>query len=222
MDKNIIYATSNPGKIIEIRRHFNLHNLNVSSLSDFISIKLDPEETGASLGENALIKAKAYADAISRDSGMRGKTFVVLADDTGIEISGLNGEPGIRVRRWVGRKMTDEEIISYTIERMKGLVGEDRRARFKTVLCMIKIDGGGTIHKPVMSEGTLDGSILEIPNEMRIPGFPFESLFFVDEYKMLLGDLHNLSDKDKSKGLFNHRERAIEKAIPIIMGMLDS
>jgi len=220
MKTNLIYATSNPGKVIEIGRHFGYHGLEVSKLSDFIDVRLDPEEDGATLGDNARIKAFAYADVISKTPSLRGKRFIVVADDTGVFIDGLGGEPGIRVRRWNGRKMTDDEIIVYAIERMRGLSGDARKAVFRTVLCIVSVDEHGLIGDTVMCEGELNGHILETANPQRIEGFPFESLFFADEYGMLLGDLHRLPDAEKRKGKFNHRERAIEKAIPIIEDMM--
>lgn len=216
MKIHVVYATSNPGKIIEIRRHFGFHGIPVSSLSDFVSAELDPEESGTTLGDNALIKAMAYADVLAKDPSLRGTRFVVIADDTGVEIAGLNGEPGIKVRRWIGRKMTDEEIISYTLERMQGLDGAARKAQFRTVLCMLMVDENGNVGEPAYTEGTLAGVIIEGADPIRIAGFPFESLFYVTEYDMLLGALHRLSDDEKRLGKFNHRERAIEKAVPVI------
>jgi XTP/dITP diphosphohydrolase len=220
MKTNLVYATSNPGKIIEIGRHFGFHDLAVSKLSDFTDVILEPEETGATLGENALIKANAYAEALSKIPTISGEQFIVIADDTGIFIEGLNGEPGIRVRRWKGYKMTDEEIISHTLERMKNLSGESRKAIFRSVLCVVQVDEKGTMKELITVEGSLKGQILEKDDPRRIIGFPFESLFFVDEYNMLLGDLHRLSDGEKRRGLFNHRERAIEKIIPIIKSLV--
>ena len=173
MTTHLIYATTNPGKIIEIGRHFGMHGIKVSSLADFIPVTLDVAETGTTLGENAILKSQAYAEEISKADHVRGDRFILVADDTGIEIKGLNGEPGIFVRRWKGYKMTDEEIISYTLERMKGLKGPDRQARFRTVLAITQVDEKGKIAKPVLFEGTLDGWIREAADESRIPGFPF-------------------------------------------------
>ncbi len=220
MKTNLIYATSNPGKIIEIGRHFGFHGLTVSKLSDFTDISLEPKETGTTLGENALIKAKAYAEVLSKLPTISGEQFIVISDDTGIFIDGLNGEPGIRVRRWKGYKMTDEEIIYHTLESMSNLSSEGRRATFRTVLCAVLVDENGVIKNPITVEGSLEGRILEKDAPQRIIGFPFESLFFVDEYNMLLGDLHRLPDDQKHRGLFNHRERALEKIVPIIKKLI--
>jgi XTP/dITP diphosphohydrolase len=218
-NSHIVYATSNPGKIIEINRHFGFRGLKVKALSDFLPIKLDPDETGVSLGENALIKAHAYAEALSQASDLRGKSFVVISDDTGIFIDGLNGEPGIKVRRWIGRKMTDEEIIDHCLKSLQGFAGSARKARFRTALCTIPVGEDGTIGEPVHVEGSLEGRIVLTADRRRTEGFPFESLFWADEYGLLLGDLHRLPDVEKRSGKFNHRERAIEKVIPLIREM---
>jgi|GEM_PF-303786 inosine/xanthosine triphosphate pyrophosphatase family protein len=242
---HLIYATSNPGKIIKISRHFGVHGIAVESLTDYTPVKLDPDETGTTLGENADIKALAYARAIGDLSAGAGlsvpqgghfcRRFCVISDDTGIFIDGLGGETGIKVRRWIGRKMTDEEIISYTLERMRGLKGDARKATFRTVLSLVVVDEAGKdeaapagkvgkisarISEPMHFEGELRGRIVETADPHRIEGFPFESLFYATEYGMILGDLHRLPEAEKRKGLFNHRERAIEKAIPVIQGLL--
>lgn len=220
-NKHLIYATSNPGKIIEIRRHFGFHNIPVSALSDFVSVQLDPAETGTTLGENAYIKALAYAEELAKNDSLRGKEFMVISDDTGVFIDGLDDEPGIHVRRWIGRKMEDEEIINYTLARMQALVGDQRKANFRTVLCMIGVDDDGTITEHQTTEGFLEGRILENAHPTRIKGFPFESLFHATRYDMLLGDLHRLPDEEKRAGKFNHREWAIELAVPIIKARMN-
>lgn len=189
-------------------------------LSDFISTKLDPDETGKTLGENALIKARAYSEAISKAPELRGKSFIVISDDTGVFIEGLNGEPGIKVRRWIGRKMTDEEIINHCMKSMEGFVGPARNATFRTALCAIPVEADGSIEETIVVHGELDGRIVEKSDPRRIEGFPFESLFWANDYGMILGDLHRLSNEEKRSGKFNHRERAIEKIIPLIKSMI--
>ena len=219
-NKHLIYATGNYGKIKEIGRHFGFHGIPVSPLSDFVSVKLNPDETGATLGENAFIKATAYAEELVRNQSLRGKSFTVISDDTGVFIDGLGGEPGIRVRRWIGREMTDEEIIAFTLLRTQGLTGDQRNAKFRTVLCMIGVDEDGIMTEHQTTEGFLDGYILETAHPTRVVGFPFESLFYSTKYDMILGDLHRLPDEKKRAGMFNHREQAIELAVPIIKARL--
>jgi len=76
-----------------------------------MNLNLVVEEDGATLEENAKKKATAYWNHLKRNK------IYIMADDTGIQIDSLNGEPGIKVRRWIGRPMSDEEIIHHCIEK---------------------------------------------------------------------------------------------------------
>lgn len=203
MTKELFYATNNPGKKFEISRHLNYNGVTVISPKD-LGIDIDVPETGNSLEENAILKIRGYQNLIS--------DRLILTDDTGLEIDGLNGKPSIHVRRWKDgqTKMTDQEIIDYCLEKMKGIPKEKRGAQFRTVLALGKPDGDIELF-----EGTLRGYILEKPSIQRVEGFPFESLFFVPEWNLLLGEARQLPVEQKQH-LLNHRERAIEKAIPRI------
>jgi len=202
--KKFFYATNNPGKIFEVSKHLNTKGIKVISPKD-LNIHLDVSETGSTLEENAKLKALAYIKLV--------KKMPIIADDTGIEIDALRGEPGIHVRRWKDGKtsMTDQEIINYCLELMKNIPKEDRTARFRTVIA-IAFPG----HEPMLVEGALKGVILESASKEKMEGFPFESLFFIPEYKMALWQLHRLDGKRKEKYL-THREKAIQNALPEIL-----
>ena len=155
-------------------------------------------ETGTSLRENALLKASAFAKILGPD-------YLVIGDDTGVEIEALGSEPGIYVRRWRDHihDMTDTEIIAYCLEKMAGVT--DRAARMHTSLATIS---DADIN---YFEGELTGHIVEKPIELRMEGFPFESLFYADEYQLMLGEIHQLSIEEKlSRGVLTHRERAFQ------------
>ena len=207
MSKEVLYATRNPGKIIEVSKLLNHYGIKVVSPED-LGIDLDVSETGSSLEENSSLKAKAY----SSESDGR----IVLSDDTGLEIDALNGEPGVHVRRWEDGKtrMADEEIIQYCLQRMNGIPQEQRGAQFRTVLALALPNG-----TTEMFEGTLRGEILESPDPIRVEGFPFESLFFIPEWNMILVEVHQLEAK-KKEGKLNHREKALAKAIPRIKELI--
>ncbi len=198
----LLYATNNSGKYGEVSRIAHQYGIELLRPLDF-TLDFEPEESGATLEENAIIKANAFRQFLPDD-------VFVVADDTGVEIDALNGEPGIYVRRWKDRahKMTDEEIIDYTIERMKGIPGSERGAQMRTVLALGHPNGEVEIF-----DGILRGSIVVQPTPQRIEGFPFESLFYIPEYQMMLGELHQLSDADKPRFL-THRERAFMKLLP--------
>ncbi|MDX1766053.1 MAG: non-canonical purine NTP pyrophosphatase, partial [Candidatus Saccharimonadales bacterium] len=126
MDK-LIFATNNPGKLEEISKFGAQHNIEVIGLTDAGISGLNPKETGATFKENADIKLRATLERVSEIS------VWVAADDSGIMIDALNGEPGVRSRRWNGTNMTDQEIVDYTLERLRGVPYEQRGAKFKSV-----------------------------------------------------------------------------------------
>ncbi|HBC45278.1 TPA: hypothetical protein DCZ81_03870 [Candidatus Collierbacteria bacterium] len=207
MLNELLYATSNPGKILEITKLLGYNGINVVSPDD-LKISLDVSETGGTLEENARLKVKAYLAKV--------KDRLVLADDTGLEIDALNGEPGIRVRRWRDgeTRMEDEEIIQYCLGLMAGIPMEKRGAQFKTVLAVGLPSGNIEIFK-----GVLRGVILKEADPIRIKGFPFESLFFVTDWNMLLGHASKLP-VNQMKNRRNHREKALHEAIPRIRALI--
>jgi XTP/dITP diphosphohydrolase len=211
MGLELLYATNNSGKVTEIKKLLQHHGIDVVSPAD-LEIDLDVPETGNSLEENAILKVRGFR-ALTKKVGDR----LILSDDTGLEIDELNKEPGIHVRRWKDgtARMTDEEIIRYCIQRMKGIPQDKRTAQFRTVLALGLPSGEIEIF-----DGTLKGRILEKPDPLRVKDFPFASLLYVDEWKMLMGKSHQLAAAEKN-GRLNHREKALEKAIPRIRELIE-
>lgn len=208
MSPELLYATNNPGKVNEVSKLLAHNGIKVVSPKD-LSIELDVPEEGTTLEENATLKVKAFL--------LVSDGRVVLGDDTGLEIDALNGEPGIHVRRWKDgeTRMNDEEIIEYAIERLKDVPKGERGAQFRTVLALALPSG-----EVELFDGILRGEILEKPAELRVEGFPFESLFFVPKWGMLLGEAHKMSAQEQGERK-NHRERALEKAVPRILELLE-
>jgi XTP/dITP diphosphohydrolase len=205
--RQLLYATTNPGKVFEVRKILNSYGIPMLSPAD-IGLTLDVPEPGDSLEENAIFKAQAYLDALPHGD------YVIMADDTGVEIDALGGEPGIHVRRWIGRRMTDQEIIAYCLERMAHVPPGERGAQFRTVIALGVPEG-----EIELFDGTLRGIILEQAAPLRIEGFPFESLFFVPEWDLLLGEAHQLPAAQKTQYV-THRERTIHNALPRIRELL--
>jgi XTP/dITP diphosphohydrolase len=204
----LVYATTNPGKFSEVAKFFSAHSLTIHSPTEY-GVELEVPETGVTLEENAILKAEAFRDALPADC-------IVIGDDTGVEIDALGGEPGIRVRRWAGRKMTDQEIIDYCIKRMENVPIHGRFAQFRTVLA---VSSKG--QKTKIFDGILAGHIVEEPTPLKIEGFPFESLFFSKEYDLMLGDIHELSIENKiEKKIFTHRERAINSSLVYLKSII--
>ena len=203
---DIVYATTNPGKFEMVNNIFTHHGLKLSSLSDF-KISVDIDETGETLEDNARLKAEGYLKHLPSDS-------IVIGDDTGVEIDALGGEPGIKVRRWKGYKMTDEEIIQYCLQRMKDVPEGQRGAQFRTVLAITQND------TPVKYfDGILRGEILKGPHPARREGMPFWPIFYLPNLNMTLGQFH-----DQPIGFQlqhpTHRELAVLKLLPFIQSIL--
>ena len=193
----LLYATNNPGKLAEVRTFLG-ETANVKSPKD-LGLDVDVDESGNSLEENAELKARAFA--VAAPDGL-----IVMADDTGLEIDALGGEPGIRVRRWKDgeTEMTDEEIIAYCLERMKDIPEGGRGAQFRTVVALL-LPGG----RLKMFDGTLRGEILESAASDHAPGFPFRSLMYVPEADVLIGQLED----DDTPPVLTHRQKAVRKAV---------
>jgi XTP/dITP diphosphohydrolase len=208
--KKLLYATNNPGKLFEVSKLLESSNVEVISPQD-LDIDLDIEETGETLEANASLKISAFLDYVTSD-------IIVMADDTGVEIDALNGEPGIHVRRWQDGKtrLTDQQVINYCLKRMQGIPPAKRTAKFRTVVAL------GVPEKEIeLFDGILAGTIVEKPGRLRYEGFPFETLFYIPEWGKLLGEVHDLPIEEKIKQkLFTHRERAVLKALPRIKTLL--
>jgi XTP/dITP diphosphohydrolase len=206
----ILYATTNPGKVLEVRKYLQSFAIALLSPAE-VGITIAVEESGQTLEENAAIKAKAYRAQVPH--------MVVMADDTGVEIDALHGEPGIHVRRWRNRStpMSDQAIIAYCMARMQGIPHAQRGAQFRTVIALAGPDCATELF-----DGVLRGEIVETPAPLNIPGFPFEAMFYIPEWGKLLGDIHTFSiDEKLRQGYLTHRERAVQKAVPRLRELLN-
>ncbi len=193
----LLIATTNPGKLEEIRTY--LEDIPTVSLKDLgITEKL--EETGKTFEENAVLKARFYC----KKSGL-----VTLADDGGFEIDALNGEPGVKSHRWVhgNRDSSDEELIEYTMQKMKNL--KNRAAQLRTVIAVATPDG-----EIITEEGVVRGVIPDKPSGLRTAGFPYRSLLFLPDIGKFY-DKSQLSEQEMQ--LYNHRGHVIFRLKPKIV-----
>jgi XTP/dITP diphosphohydrolase len=200
--KKIVFATTNPGKFAMVKDIFMHHGIQLLNPTD-LDVKIEVEETGNTLEENARLKAEAYANILPADC-------VVIGDDTGIEIDSLDGEPGIKVRRWKGYEMEDEEIITYCLDRLKDMPVGQRGAQFRTVLTVTS-HGSETKY----FDGVLRGEILEKPLSLRSKGMPFWPIFYIPQLKMTLGEFHAKPIEFQIKNP-THRELAVLKVLPYL------
>jgi XTP/dITP diphosphohydrolase len=178
----LLIATTNRAKVREYRQLLGDLPIELVEPTDPPAV----EESAATLEENALLKARAYAAWSALPS---------LADDGGIEIDALGGEPGVRSARWLGRAASDEELIAYTLARLSGVPPERRGARMR-VVCALVLPGSD---EATIGEGGIRGSIAEQASERRDPGFPYRSVFLVD------GGGYYVDEHAR----FNHRREAV-------------
>ncbi|MEK9143345.1 MAG: non-canonical purine NTP pyrophosphatase [Patescibacteria group bacterium] len=200
----LLIATTNPGKLAEIKRFLADVPIELVILSD-IGITGSVAETGSTFKENAIIKATYY---------MQKSGLPTLADDGGFEIDALGGEPGVKSHRWIhgDREDTDEELIDYTLTRMKGLPRAKRGAQLRLVLALIFPDG-----RQFTVEEKTRGIVAEKPSDHRTSGFPYWSLLSLPEINKYYD--HDLLTPEETER-FNHRKRALDRLKPILKRLL--
>lgn len=157
----IILSTTNPSKAEQIKAMFTNPLITVLTLSE-AGIEGEAIEDGATLGENAMKKVQYVKDRLLDPSW-------IMADDTGLFITVLDGKPGIHAARWAGDVSTDE-ITQYTLKQLEGKT--DRSATFKTVVCLSTPDG-----RVLNFEGEVHGHLAENPKVPAQPKMPYSPLF---------------------------------------------
>lgn len=190
----IIFATGNEGKMKEIRMILADMGLPIQSMKQ-ADIVLDIEENGSTFEENAVIKAKAVAQAARK----KGISAIVLADDSGLEIDYLNKEPGIYSARYMGEDTSYHIKNANLIERLEGVADEQRTARFVCAIAAILPDGTQRI-----TRGTIEGRIGY--EEKGENGFGYDPIFYLPEYQCYSAEL---SPEEKNK--ISHRGKALEE-----------
>ncbi|MEG1483394.1 XTP/dITP diphosphatase [Clostridium sp.] len=198
--KKLVIASNNKGKIKEIKDILSGVNLNVVSLSDE-NINIDVVEDGTTFEENA----KKKADEICEYLLNRGENnFIVMSDDSGIEVDYLNGEPGVYSARYAGEHGDDSKNNEKLLKNLKGVPWEKRCARF---VCQLAVIDSNKIYRN--ATGYVEGHILESVNGNG--GFGYDPLFYCDELKKSFGEA-NLSEKN----IVSHRGRALSELKNII------
>ncbi|ADD27869.1 RdgB/HAM1 family non-canonical purine NTP pyrophosphatase [Meiothermus ruber] len=186
---HLLIATSNPGKFREIREGLAPLGWTLFSLLDY-PFKLPPEE-GSTFEDNAVLKA-AFA---AKHSGLP-----TLADDSGLEVAALGGEPGVYSARY-GNKSTDTERNVYLLERLKGVPRAERKARFVAVLVMAYPDGYMELYR-----GETEGEILEAPRGEW--GFGYDPLFYLPEAGKTFAEMTL-----EEKAAYSHRGKALRQLL---------
>jgi len=195
----IIIATSNKNKIIEIKNKFtDIQNLEIKPVSCYQEI---PEivEDGDSFRENAMKKARTIRDVTGEIS---------LADDSGLVVDALGGEPGIFSARYGGENLTDTDRYNLLLEKMKGIEENRRNARFICSIVVAFPDGS-----EFCTDGICEGMIAFTPRGSN--GFGYDPVFYIPELKCTMAEI-SLEDKNR----ISHRARALDSARSLLMARL--
>jgi len=200
--QKLLIATTNKGKLKELKSFLSDLPLELVSLSD-VGISSDVKENGKTYQENAKKKARFYAKLSGLPS---------IADDGGLEIEALNGEPGVRSRRWLGYDATDEELINHLKNILLTLPKDNRNARFVTVDCFAMPNG-----KLYCETGIVEGVITEKHHMKILEGYPYRSFFYLPEIHKYYHE-NELTPQEMKK--YNHRYIAMEKLKPVIWSIL--
>ena len=215
----LVFASNNAHKLSEVRAMMP-KGVEVLSLKD-IGFEAEIEETGETLEENSLIKAQTVWDWMNGENGdasLNGGLMIdgVFADDTGLEIDALNGEPGVYTARWYKREPTltlpkekgmTDEMLTFHCNRAKALRElegkEDRGCQFRTVITLIR--KGET----TQVEGIVRGRIAE--QEFGEGGFGYDPVFIPEGYDKTFGEL-----PAEIKNQISHRARAVEELVKVL------
>lgn len=193
----LLLATNNSGKIREFQELLSDTDFEVTTPHQE-GLALDVEETEPTLEGNARLKAEAFAAA----SGL-----LSLADDSGLEVEALNGEPGVATARYAGPKATDAQRLAFLLSKMDGVPEPQRSAKFR---CVIAIAGSG--REVLYAKGEVQGIIT--PDVGGGGGFGFDPVFFVPESGKRLSEM-SLQEKN----VVSHRGKAIQAARSILDGI---
>lgn len=185
--RKVIFATSNEGKMIEIREILKDLEIELLSLKD---IELDPdiEENGETFEDNAIIKAKAIAELTNE---------IVLADDSGLEVDYMNKAPGVYSARFMGENTSYDIKNQYIIDQLAMATEEERTARFVCVIACAFPNG-----EIITSRATIEGVIAE--QIIGTHGFGYDPIFFVPEYGCTTAQM-----PPELKNLISHRGKAL-------------
>lgn len=194
----LFVASHNPDKIREIRDILKGLDVEILSATDVPGAE-PPEETGSTLDQNALLKAKALFDVVKEPS---------LADDTGLEVAALDGRPGVRSSRYAGENATYEDNVQKLLEDMKDVESGRRQACFRTVAALVLSPG-----VQILAEGMCEGTILDSPRGSG--GFGYDPVFYLPELRKTFAEM-DLSEKSRH----SHRGQAFRRMRDVLQRYL--
>ncbi len=203
MPHTLVLATRNQGKITEFRRILEelapgqIELIGVDQFPDLV----DVDETGSTFEENSLLKSRYTCAATG---------LPAIADDSGLCVDALNGDPGIYSARWAGIHGDDQANIEKLLEQLKDVPDDKRTARFKCVASLVLPDG-----REQIAEGRFEGHILHAP--VGENGFGYDPIF-----QPLGLRISSAQMSAKEKDLVSHRGKSLRAIAPHVIQMLAS
>lgn len=194
----LLIATHNQGKLREFRHLLSDLDLEVIDLEG-AGITHDVEETGTTFAENAILKARAYAEM----SGL-----LTWSDDSGLEVDALNGRPGVYSARYGGAGLSPRDRYLLLLEELRGYPRDQWTARFRCVVALALPNG--EVHTV---EDTLEGIITDQPAGEH--GFGYDPIFYLPEYQATLAEL-----QPAFKNEISHRAKASRKAKALLQNLI--
>jgi XTP/dITP diphosphohydrolase len=194
----LLLGTNNRAKVHEYRSLLPGIDYEIVTMAEQ-GISIEVEEVGESMEENARLKATVIAEK---------SRLLTLADDSGLEVDALGGEPGRFSARYAGENATDKDRIEYLLKRMNGLSWENRSARFRCVIALAAPDG-----KVELCTGECPGFITFEPRGEH--GFGYDPIFYLPELDKTMAELP-LAQKNK----ISHRGHAAGKAAQALQNMV--
>lgn len=189
--KRLLFATGNPNKVIEIRRLMKDLAIQIVTMSE-VGFNEDIPETGHTLKENAILKAKYLFDKTGEN---------VIAEDTGLEVNAMEGKPGVHTARFAGEAKDPVANMDLLLDKLSNC--DDRRAQFHTVIALI-LDG-----KLHTFDGIVKGEIGR--KKTGTDGFGYDPIFIPEGYSESFAEM----DIDL-KSSMSHRGRALEKMLKFL------
>jgi XTP/dITP diphosphohydrolase len=187
---DLLLATNNRAKVKEYARLLKGIPYRIVSLED-INISEQVEETGISFEENAILKAKRYCEL----SGL-----TTIADDSGLEVDALDGEPGVRSARYAGEGVSDQKRIDFLLKKLVDVPWEERQAQFSCVIAIAYPDG-----KVQICQGQCRGILTFKP--LGDKGFGYDPIFYLPDLHKTMAELSM-----NEKNTISHRGKAAEEA----------
>jgi len=190
--KKLVVASSNPGKLRELSQLFDGLDYQLYPQSEFGVV--EAPETGTTFVENAIIKARNAAQHTG---------FAAIADDSGVEVDALNGEPGVHSARFAGADASDEANNALLVEKLRSVPEQQRSARYRAVIVYMR---NANDPSPIICEGSWEGSIILEPRGQG--GFGYDPYFYLADQGCTSAEL-----SAELKNQLSHRGHALRKLL---------